>query len=82
MDFSKYEQKTLMNIYYSHNYEPLQNLNQIIQDGYTIEKYESDYFRSCINENTCTGINGHYNIDTRRNNSGLKIHIILNCNHK
>ena len=65
--------QNVLNIYNNTKYRPLQNL--YIENGLKLEKYEYDYFRSCINENTCTGINGHYNIDTRRNNSGLKIHI-------
>jgi len=65
--------QNILDIYNNTKYRPLQNL--YIENGYKLDKYEYDYFRSCINENTCIGINGTYNVDTRRNNNGLKIYI-------
>ena len=56
--------KNILDIYNNTKYRPLQNL--YIENGYKLDKYVYDYFRSCIITNTCTGINGKYNVDTRR----------------
>lgn len=67
---NKYQ--NMLDIYNNTKYKPIQNL--LIENGYKLNEYEYDYFRSCITKNTCTGINGKYNVDTRKNNKGLKIY--------
>ena len=64
--------QNVLNIYNNQKYRPIQNL--YIEHGYKLDKYIYDYFRACIDNNTCTGINGHYSIDTRKNNNGLILH--------
>ena len=68
--------KNSMNIYYNTKYSSLQNL--LIENGFKMNKYNGDYFRSCITEDTCTGIDLEYiktksSIDERRNHRGLKV---------
>ena len=50
------EYQRLMNIYYSSEYSALQNtsIDIPIENGYTINKYNNDYFRDCITSNTCS----------------------------
>ena len=46
--------KNLINIYYNTKYSSLQNL--LIENGFKINNYTGDYFRNCIIEDTCTGV--------------------------
>ena len=77
--------KNLINIYYNTKYSSLQNL--LIENGFKINNYTGDYFRNCIIEDTCTGVDviiipfqktkilptAKSSIDERRNHKGLKI---------
>ena len=79
--------QSLMNIYYSSEYRALQNtsIDIPIENGYTINKYNNDYFRDCITSNTCSSVDmdvkkgniieniTNYKIDERRNHKGLLI---------
>ena len=82
--------KNLINIYYNTKYSSLQNL--LIEDGFKINNYAGDYFRNCITDDNCTGIDeiklplnptkvlptSKSSIDERRNHKGLKFPNTIN----
>ena len=80
--------KQLLNIYYNTEYFPLQNL--LIEKGYKMSNFNRDYFRSCITEKTCTGVDIFSNsgeddnmptskslLDERRNCKSFKFPILV-----
>ena len=89
LDDSKQDYKTRMNILYKNSLSPLR-LNDTIEDGYRIQRYNSDFLRDCLLNPTCTGveiqsipfnpptvsIGNNYRIDVRRNRKSLNIPIV------
>ena len=89
LDDSKQDYKTRMNILYKNSLSPLR-LNDTIEDGYRIHRYNRDFLRDCLLNPTCTGveiesipfnppsvsIGNKYRIDVRRNRKSLNIPIV------